>query len=52
MAMVSEAIGLALPFSAGAPAPYESRDEYALASGKAVMRLMADGLRPRDICTP
>ena len=29
MAMVSEAIGLALPGSAGAPAPYESRDEYA-----------------------
>jgi dihydroxy-acid dehydratase len=51
MAMVSEAIGLALPLSAGAPAPYESRDEYALASGKAVMRLVADGLRPRDICT-
>lgn len=51
MATVSEAIGLALPLSAGAPAPYESRDEYALASGKAVMRLVADGLRPRDICT-
>jgi dihydroxy-acid dehydratase len=51
MAMVSEAIGLALPLSAGAPAPYVSRDEYALASGKAVMRLVADGLRPRDICT-
>jgi dihydroxy-acid dehydratase len=51
MATVSEAIGLALPFSAGAPAPYESRDEYASASGSAVMRLVADGLRPRDICT-
>jgi dihydroxy-acid dehydratase len=51
MAMVSEAIGLALPASAGAPAPYESRDEYALASGKAVMRLVVDGIRPRDICT-
>src|SRR6266513_2905675 len=51
MAMVSEAIGLALPASAGAPAPYESRDEYALASGRAVMRLLADGIRPRDIAT-
>jgi dihydroxy-acid dehydratase len=51
MAMVSEAIGLALPLSGGAPAPYESRDAYALASGKAVMRLLADGIRPRDICT-
>ena len=51
MACVSEAIGLALPGSAGAPAPYESRDAYAAASGKAVMRLVADGIRPRDICT-
>ncbi len=51
MACVSEAIGLALTASAGAPAPYESRDQYALASGQAVMRAVADGLRPRDICT-
>lgn len=51
MACVSEAIGLALPGSAGAPAPYESRDAYATESGKAVMRLIADGIRPRDICT-
>ncbi len=51
MACVSEAIGLALPGSAGAPAPYESRDEYAVASGLAVMRLLADGIRPRDIAT-
>ena len=51
MACVSEAIGLALPGSAGAPAPYESRDEFGVLSGKAVMRLVADGLRPRDIVT-
>ncbi|MDX2289812.1 MAG: dihydroxy-acid dehydratase [Hyphomicrobiaceae bacterium] len=51
MAMVSEAIGLALPGSAGAPAPYESRDAYAIESGRAVMSLLATGLRPRQICT-
>ncbi|HET6389060.1 dihydroxy-acid dehydratase [Hyphomicrobium sp.] len=51
MACVSEAIGLALPNSAGAPAPFESRDSYAHESGRAVMRLIADGIRPRDICT-
>jgi dihydroxy-acid dehydratase len=51
MACVSEAIGLALPGSAGAPAPYESRDAYAVESGKAVMRLLAEGIRPRDIAT-
>jgi len=51
MACVSEAIGLALPGSAGTPAPYESRDQYARASGEAVMKLIALGIRPRDICT-
>ncbi len=51
MAMVSEAIGLALPGSAGAPAPYEDRDRWAVESGRAVMHLLESGLRPRDICT-
>ena len=51
MACVSEAIGLALPGSSGAPAPYESRDQYCEASGQAVMRLLAAGIRPRDIVT-
>src|SRR5207342_2400635 len=51
MACVSEAIGLALPGSAGAPAPYESRDAYAEASGQAVMELLRRNLRPRDIVT-
>src|SRR3546814_17374162 len=51
MACVSEAIGLALPGSAGAPAPYESRDAYAEASGETVMRLIETNLRPRDIVT-
>ncbi len=49
MACVSEAIGLALPGSSGAPAPYLSRDEYAFESGKAVMNLLALGIKPRDI---
>ncbi len=52
MACVSEAMGLALPNSAGAPAPYESRDQYAEASGEAVMNLIKLGIRPRDIVTP
>ncbi len=51
MACVSEAIGLALPGSSGAPAPYESRDEYAYQSGKAVMNLIAKNIKPRDIVT-
>src|SRR3954464_11371153 len=51
MACVSEAIGLALPGSAGAPAPYDSRDAYAEASGQAVMELIRRNIRPRDIVT-
>jgi dihydroxy-acid dehydratase len=51
MACVSEAIGLALPGSAGAPAPYDSRDKYAEASGQAVMELVRRNIRPRDIVT-
>ena len=51
MACVSEAIGLALPYSAGTPAPYSQRDKYALQSGKAVMSLLKKNIRPRDIVT-
>ena len=51
MACVSEAIGLALPNSAGAPAPYESRDQYGEASGRAVMNLLEKNIRARDIVT-
>src|ERR1700692_2681024 len=51
MAMVSEAIGLALPGSAGSPAPYEERDRFAVESGEAVMALIEKRIRPRDIVT-
>jgi dihydroxy-acid dehydratase len=51
MACVSEAIGLALPNSSGAPAPYESRDQYSVASGEAVMNLLEKNIRARDIVT-
>ena len=51
MATVSEAIGLALPYSAGAPAPYEIRDRFCMAAGEQVMDLIARNIRPRDIVT-
>ena len=51
MACVSEAIGLALPYSSGAPAPYEERDKYAFESGKQIMNLIKDNIKPRDIVT-
>ncbi len=49
MAMVAEAIGLALPYSCGAPAPYEIRDALCSAAGEQVMNLLAANIRPRDI---
>ncbi len=51
MATVAEAIGLALPYSCGAPAPYEMRDKFSYASGEKVMELIARNIRPRDIVT-
>ena len=51
MACVSEAIGLALPGSAGTPAVYETRDRFAVSSGETVMNLLKNNIRPRDIVT-
>ena len=51
MATVAEAIGLALPYSCGAPAPYEIRDKFSFAAGEKVMELIARNIRPRDIVT-
>ncbi len=51
MACVGEAIGLSLPNSNMAPAPYKSRAEIAVHAGKQVMELLANNIRPRDICT-
>ena len=51
MATVSEAIGLALPYSAGAPAPYEIRDKFCMLAGEMIMDLIIKNIRPRDIVT-
>jgi dihydroxy-acid dehydratase len=51
MACVSEAIGLALPGSAGPPAVWDARDRFASRSGEAVIHLAQQGIRPRDIVT-
>ena len=51
MATVSEAIGLALPYSAGAPAPYEIRDRFCMTAGEMVVELIRQNIRPRDIVT-
>ena len=51
MASVGEALGLSLPGSASAPAVDRRRDDYAYASGTAVLNLLRQDIRPRDILT-
>jgi len=51
MACVAEAIGLSLPNSNMAPAPYASRADVARDAGRSVMKLLEKSIRPRDICT-
>jgi dihydroxy-acid dehydratase len=51
MASVAEAMGMSLPGSSSAPAPDRRRDDFAYESGKAVVRLLELGIRPRDIIT-
>lgn len=51
MASISEAIGMALPGSASPPAESERRTEFSFNTGKAIMNLIENGIRPRDIMT-
>src|SRR6478736_1556990 len=51
MASIAEAIGMSLPGSSSAPAPDQRRDDFAYASGQAVVNLLRLGIRPRQIIT-
>lgn len=51
MASVGEAMGMSLPGSAAVPATDPRLDEFAVASGKAVMALLEADIRPRRIMT-
>lgn len=51
MASVGEAIGMSLPGSASVPAVDSRLEDYARASGEAVVAVLEKGLRPRDIMT-
>jgi dihydroxy-acid dehydratase len=51
MASVAEAIGMSLPGSSSPPAVDRRRDDFAFASGEAVVRLLEAGIRPRQIMT-
>jgi dihydroxy-acid dehydratase len=51
MSSVSEAIGMALPGSASPPAVDRRRDDIAYEAGQAVVGLIAQDIRPRQIMT-
>lgn len=51
MACVAEALGMALPGSGSPPAIDVARDSAAVDAGKAVMKLLELGLKPKDILT-
>ena len=51
MASVAEALGMSLPGSSAAPAVDRRRDDLAFDSGRAVIDLIAQDIRPRDILT-
>ena len=51
MASISEALGMSLPGSASAPAESERRREICYKTGKAIMNLVENNIRPRDILT-
>jgi dihydroxy-acid dehydratase len=51
MASISEAIGIALPGSASPPAEDPRRSQMCFDSGKAVMNLLENRVRPKDILT-
>ncbi len=51
MASVGEALGMSLPGSASAAAVDRRRDDFAYASGTAVLNLLRRNIRPRDILT-
>lgn len=52
MASAAEALGMSLPGSATPAAPDPRRTDFAYRSGEAVVQLLREGIRPRQIMTP
>ncbi|MBD8700163.1 dihydroxy-acid dehydratase family protein [Sphingomonas sp. CFBP 13714] len=51
MNSLAEAIGMQLPGSAAIPAPYRDRQEVAYKTGKRIVDMVAEDLKPSDILT-
>ncbi|WP_242148980.1 IlvD/Edd family dehydratase [Sphingomonas sp. BAUL-RG-20F-R05-02] len=51
MNSLAEALGMSLPGSAAIPAPYRDRQEVAYITGKRIVEMVAEDLKPSDILT-
>ncbi|HWJ39175.1 MAG TPA: IlvD/Edd family dehydratase, partial [Sphingomicrobium sp.] len=51
MNSLSEALGMSLPGAAAIPAPYRERQEAAYATGKRIVEMVGEDLKPSDILT-
>jgi dihydroxy-acid dehydratase len=51
MNSLAEALGMMLPGSAAIPAPYRDRQEVAYFTGKRIVEMVAEDLKPSDILT-
>jgi dihydroxy-acid dehydratase len=51
MNSLAEALGMMLPGSAAIPAPYRDRQEVAYRTGKRIVAMVAEDLKPSDILT-
>ena len=51
MNSLAEALGMMLPGSAAIPAPYRDRQEVAYLTGKRIVEMVAEDLKPSDILT-
>jgi len=51
MNSLAEALGMSLPGSAAIPAPYRDRQEVAWRTGKRIVEMVAEDLKPSDILT-
>lgn len=51
MNSLAEALGMQLPGSAAIPAPYRDRQEVAYRTGKRIVEMVAEDLKPSDILT-
>ena len=52
MNTLAEALGMSLPGSAAIPAPYRERPQVAYLTGKRIVEMVHEDLKPSDILTP